>query len=61
MPPQKPYERIRRNARFEQVMNNIYYLRDYTQRKNTRFHLSSCAMRENANEISLLVKLTKWD
>ncbi len=51
------YERIRRNARFEQVMNNIYYLRDYTQRKNTRFHLSSCAMRENASEISLLVKL----
>ncbi|HZH67846.1 MAG TPA: radical SAM protein [Chitinophagales bacterium] len=45
------YESIRVNANFDKVMDNLIYFRDYCRRKNTRFSLSMCGMRQNWEEI----------
>lgn len=45
------YERIRKHARFETVMENVKYFADYCKRKNTNFRISVCAMRENWREL----------
>lgn len=45
------YESIRVNANFDKVMDNLIYFRDYCKRKNTRFSLSMCGMRQNWEEI----------
>ncbi len=44
------YEYIRKNARFEKVMENIKYFREYCQRKGTNFFISACAMPQNWQE-----------
>lgn len=49
------YESIRKNARFDNVNENIQYLREYTHRKGTRFNISVCAMTLNVSELPALV------
>lgn len=45
------YEKIRINANFEKVMENLKYFKDYSKRKRTRFSLSMCMMRQNWKEV----------
>lgn len=45
------YESIRVNANFDKVMDNLIYFKDYCRRKNTRFSLSMCGMKQNWKEI----------
>lgn len=47
---EKNYSLIRKNGNLKKVKENILYLRDYAQRKNTNFHLSTCAMSINSGE-----------
>ena len=41
------FEEIRRNAKFETVMQNVKYFADYCKKKETTFRLSICVMRNN--------------
>lgn len=45
------YERIRINAKFDRVMENIRYFRDYTRARDTFFGISACVMRDNWKEL----------
>ena len=45
------YERIRVGARFDQVMENIKYFRDYVRRKSTNMIFAVCPMQDNWREI----------
>ncbi len=45
------YERIRKNADFDRVMENISYFYDYCKSRNTFFGISVCAMQQNWQEI----------
>ena len=49
------YERIRVNAKFEQVMENFHYFRDYARRKNTGITIAVCPMQSNWREIPRLL------
>lgn len=50
------YESIRRNAVFEEVMENVEYLLDYTRRKNHGLTLAVCPMQQNWRELHLLLQ-----
>lgn len=45
------YERIRKNAKFDQVMENVRYFREYVKRKNTSICFTVCPMQQNWKEI----------
>lgn len=45
------YEQIRKNGKFERVIENINYLIDYCKRKNTNISISYCPMTCNVSEI----------
>ena len=45
------YESIRINANFDKVMDNILYFNDYCSRKNIKFSISTCVMRQNWREL----------
>jgi MoaA/NifB/PqqE/SkfB family radical SAM enzyme len=50
------YERIRKNASFERVMENIEYFYNYCRSRNTFFGISVCGMKQNWKEIPDFVK-----
>ena len=45
------FERIRRNARFEQVMDNILEFSAYAKEKGTRLEFAVCPMQDNWQEL----------
>lgn len=45
------YESIRKNGRFNKVIENIHYLREYCQKSGTDFTLSYCPMPQNWKEL----------
>jgi MoaA/NifB/PqqE/SkfB family radical SAM enzyme len=45
------YERIRVNAKFDQVMENFAYFLEFVERKRTAMTVSVCPMRQNWHEI----------
>ena len=45
------YEKIRINANFEKVMENIKYFHDYCKKNDTFFGISTCPMRQNWREL----------
>ena len=49
------YERIRINAKFDRVMENFRYFREYVKRKNTGMSISVCPMQQNWREIPRLL------
>jgi len=49
------YEKIRVNAKFEKVMENIHYFHEYCKQKNTFFGISICAIRQNWQEIPAFI------
>ena len=49
------YERIRVNAKFEQVMENFHYFRDYAKRKNIGMSIAVCPMQSNWREMPRLL------
>ena len=50
------YEKIRVNADFDRVMENINYLHQYAKRKNTLFEISVCPIKNNWHEISRFIE-----
>jgi MoaA/NifB/PqqE/SkfB family radical SAM enzyme len=52
------YERIRKNARFEDTMAHIYYFIDYCRRKKTDLKLTACPMQQNWTEIPDLIRFS---
>lgn len=51
------YESIRINAKFERVMENVQWFREYCREKGTFFGISMCAMRNNWRELPDFVTL----
>lgn len=51
------YENIRKNASFEDTMNNFEYLYDYCKRKGSFFGISVCAIQQNRFELADIVKI----
>lgn len=49
------YQLIRKNGNFEQLMENIQYLRNYCRERNTNFHLSYCPMVQNWEELPSVI------
>ncbi|MBL4587615.1 MAG: SPASM domain-containing protein, partial [Flavobacteriales bacterium] len=45
------FEDIRKNAKFETVMENVAYFSEYCKRKGTGFRLSICVMRNNWKDL----------
>jgi molybdenum cofactor biosynthesis enzyme MoaA len=45
------YERIRLNAKYDQVMENFAYFREFVERKGTTMTVSVCPMQENWREL----------
>jgi MoaA/NifB/PqqE/SkfB family radical SAM enzyme len=45
------YEKIRKNARFEEVFAHLEYYIEYTHRKNTTLNVKICPLRQNWHEI----------
>lgn len=52
------YEQIRVNAKFEKVLQNIYYFAEYSKRKNLTMHISICPMRMNWPELPRLIEFS---
>ncbi len=50
------YEAIRLNANYDRVMENIQYFRAYTKQKGTFFGISTCAMRQNWQELPDMIR-----
>ncbi len=50
------YENIRKNASYEDTMNNFEYLYDYCKRKGSFFGISVCAIQQNRLELAEIVK-----
>lgn len=50
------YERIRVNADFGEVMENVEYLRSYTQKRGTWMALAVCPMRQNWRDVPDIVR-----
>lgn len=44
---QKNYEYIRKNARFDKMIEHFHYFLDYTRRKNTGLSIACCPMQQN--------------
>ncbi|MBL4708551.1 MAG: radical SAM protein [Flavobacteriales bacterium] len=51
----KNYEQIRKNGKFEKVLENITYLRKTCKTKGTNFTLSYCPMPQNWEELEKIV------
>lgn len=51
------YEKIRINAVFEKVMENINYFREYCNIKNTTFSVSYCPMPQNWSELPDVIRI----
>lgn len=49
------YERIRKNAKYDTVINNINYFREYCKRKKTNFNFAYCPMTVNWHEIPAMI------
>ena len=49
------YERIRRNARFDKVMEHFQYFREYTRLKGTSINVAFCPMQQNWWELPYVV------
>ncbi|MBW1989428.1 MAG: radical SAM protein [Deltaproteobacteria bacterium] len=49
------FESIRIGARFDKVMENLRYIKDYCKRKETFFGISACVLQENWHDIPKLV------
>jgi len=49
------YEKIRINANFENVIDNLYFFNKYCKKKGTYFEISFCPMRLNWDEIPNIV------
>lgn len=49
------YEKIRKNACFEDTISNFHYYLEYTKRKNTFFTVRICPMRQNWKEIPEII------
>ncbi|HOC87779.1 MAG TPA: radical SAM protein [Paludibacter sp.] len=52
------YEKIRKNARFEQVIRNIRFFSAYSKEKGNPMHISVCPMRINWKEIPALMEFS---
>ncbi len=52
------YESIRINAKFERVIENILWFKEYTQKRNTFFGISACAMTNNWEELPAFVRFS---
>jgi MoaA/NifB/PqqE/SkfB family radical SAM enzyme len=50
------YERIRVNAKFEQVMENLAYFREFVARKKTSMTMSVCPMQQNWHEMPQILQ-----
>lgn len=50
------YEKIRRNANFEKVMENLFKFAEISKRKNNFLNISVCPMLQNWKEIPNIVK-----
>jgi MoaA/NifB/PqqE/SkfB family radical SAM enzyme len=50
------YEAIRRNARFDRVMANLEYFRDYTRRRETALTIAVCPMTHNWRDLPAIVQ-----
>jgi MoaA/NifB/PqqE/SkfB family radical SAM enzyme len=50
------FEKIRKNANFEQVLTNLDKFIDYSRRHNTFVNLSVCPMKQNRDEIPDIVQ-----
>ena len=50
------FELIRKNAKFERVMENAEYFRSYCKTKHTRLFISVCPMRQNWRELPGFIK-----
>lgn len=58
----EPYEAIRINAKFERVMENMQWFREYTRERGTFFGISACMMRQNWREAPDFVKFCNdWE
>ena len=49
------YESIRKNAHFDEVMENIAYFQDYTRRRGTGLAITVCPMTHNWRELRQIV------
>lgn len=49
------YEKIRKNADFDRVKENIEYFRSYCKERNTYFGISVCAMQQNWEELPYFI------
>lgn len=50
------YEKIRKNAKFDNTLYNVKYFINYCKRNNTLFHLTPCVLRQNWNELEDIIK-----
>jgi MoaA/NifB/PqqE/SkfB family radical SAM enzyme len=50
------YESIRKNASYDDVMQNIRYFTEYSKNKNIPMHITVCPMRINWKELPALVE-----
>lgn len=50
------FERIRQNAGYDQVMENLNYFIDYSARKNYQLGMSVCPMQQNWREMAQIVE-----
>lgn len=49
------YEKIRKNANFERVMNNLDWFYNYAREKETFFGISTCLMNNNYHEVPIFL------
>ncbi|MCB9256454.1 MAG: twitch domain-containing radical SAM protein [Chitinophagales bacterium] len=56
--PEK-YEKIRVHAKYNQVIENIHWFRNYCKERNTFFGISACLMQENWDEAADFVEFCK--
>jgi MoaA/NifB/PqqE/SkfB family radical SAM enzyme len=56
------YEAIRVNAKFERVLENMRWFREYTRERGTFFGISACMMRQNWQEAPDFIRFcNEWD
>lgn len=51
------FEKVRLNANFDKVLQNIAYFSDYCSNKKIKFNLSFCVMRQNWHQIPDFIQL----
>ncbi len=50
------YEKIRTGARFETILKNLEYFKEYSKRKKTQLYITACLMQQNWQEFAGLVE-----